>query len=504
METFSSPPVSNSLSDVPKRGWMGLLSDPPAVPVWYAKSKSLPFLAGLLAAAIVAAFTLHLPYSRSLSWPALLGLAFERVLTVSFVCAVTVSVLSPSALHRNKAEFLALIRRSSLVALWLAPLTLFVRENSFLTVMVAATLAVFVVRSLEFSQDSTAPCDYSLLTSLRVDTLPLSLKFGLHTSVIAALCAQVAILSALGDHTILGALLIAMAFCIWTLSFNRIAPHPAWQRSPKTAKLAAPLLLLVVTSLTIIGLLPYLRRVHGSGHIASHHGLSPHRPSGGNSRQPSRASAIPRSDLQRTGGDGDNGIVLWGEKQSYTKLVAPTPILPNALANNGNANPLIIPFDGVYWFFKFPDVQPPSDSRQAHASPENVDIRSTDRRPLSIEAYDHLANLIDLDCCSRIQIAIRNADRYPETVSLELVLLNTTFPNHPFVSLGRATVNSTHPWNLYEKPAPISETLSFVIPARHSLKSFDEMKIVFLLDPARADAGAKIAIDHFVLIPRGL
>jgi hypothetical protein len=30
------------------------------------------------------------------------------------------------------------------------------------------------------------------------------------------------------------------------------------------------------------------------------------------------------------------------------------------------------------------------------------------------------------------------------------------------------------------------------------------MKIVFRLDAFRADDGAKIAIDHFVLIPRGL
>ena len=107
------------------------------------------------------------------------------------------------------------------------------------------------------------------------------------------------------------------------------------------------------------------------------------------------------------------------EKQLHTQLIAPTPIdLTNPPVLGPSSNPLLIPFDGVYWFFKSPDVRPPGTSRQAHASPETVDIRSTDGRPLSIEAHDYLGSLINVDCCSRIQIAVRNADRYPDTVSL--------------------------------------------------------------------------------------
>ncbi len=203
------------------------------------------------------------------------------------------------------------------------------------------------------------------------------------------------------------------------------------------------------------------------------------------------------------GEGGERGIILWGKEQDYTKLVAPNPLLPSSSSSRGNASPLVIPFDGVYWFFKSPDLRPPVGSQQAHTTPDIVDIRSTDRRPLSIEALDHLANLINLDCCSRFQIAIRNADRYPETVSLELQLVNTTLPHTPSVSLGQMMVSSTHAWKLYEKPVAVNETLSFPIPIRRTLRSFDEVKIIFLLDRARADAAARIAIDHFVLIPRG-
>jgi hypothetical protein len=65
-------------------------------------------------------------------------------------------------------------------------------------------------------------------------------------------------------------------------------------------------------------------------------------------------------------------------------------------------------------------------------------------------------------------------------------------------------VRSTRPWKISEQPKPVTETLNFLVPARRSLRRFDEMKIVFRLDRARADAGARIAIDHFVLVPRGL
>ncbi len=50
----------------------------------------------------------------------------------------------------------------------------------------------------------------------------------------------------------------------------------------------------------------------------------------------------------------------------------------------------------------------------------------------------------------------------------------------------------------------MNETLTFPIPSKPSIRRFDEMKIVFRLDAFRADDGAKVAIDHFVLVPRGL
>ncbi len=65
-------------------------------------------------------------------------------------------------------------------------------------------------------------------------------------------------------------------------------------------------------------------------------------------------------------------------------------------------------------------------------------------------------------------------------------------------------VKSTRPWKIYERPQPVGEMLNFQIPPHASLRHFDEVRIIFRLDRARAEAGARIAIDHFVLVPRGL
>ena len=262
-------------------------------------------------------------------------------------------------------------------------------------------------------------------------------------------------------------------------------------------------LAIVITAAGLIQYLPHSFRVRGFGVPSRHH-----------ARQGSPQGRAPRAAWAQKGfehsarppSESDPGIVLWPETQTQTKLVAPTPVFGEALlTGHGSAKPLEIPFNGVYWFFKAPDLHPPKTSRQAHGSPELVNIRSTDRRPLSMEAHDHLGNMLDLDCCSRIQVAIRNADHYPETVSLELVLINTSVPGKPSQSLGTMMVKSTRPWKLYDEPAkPVSETLSFVIPTHASIRRFDEVMVVFRLDAARADAGPKIAIDRFVLVPRGL
>ena len=104
---------------------------------------------------------------------------------------------------------------------------------------------------------------------------------------------------------------------------------------------------------------------------------------------------------------------------------------------------------------------------------------------MEMEAHQKLDLPVDIKCCSEIQLAVRNTDQYPGTISLELILIDTGFPNLP-QSLGTV---------------PAGQVLSFRIPPITTIWKFDEIKVVFHRAQLRADKSARIAIDRFVLVP---
>jgi len=471
----------------------------------------LPPIGGLLAAAGVASLVYRVPLPHSLSLGEVIGSAIGRVLGVLLANALTVWGLCAISQRSRAADARLLILQTSLNALWLAPLVLFIRENSPWALAITAVLVSGIVRSIRLLQvhsladgpvnDQESPVSFpssNAFTLLDSSTFFWRQVFGAG----AALCAQTGAFAALAGYPLKAALLVGTSSAVWTWSFTRDDSRRSSASSQSSSR--ALLLLSLAFVLTAGGLLQYLRPMYGirGFGIPSFAGYAP--PRGDQRGEQGYRKAPQGSNMPAD--EGDPGVVLLPEKQTHTRLVAPTPVIENALlSGHGSTKPLEIPFEGVYWFFRAPDVHPPRTSRQAHGSPEKLDIRSTDRRALSMEAHENLGGMIDLNCCRKIQIAIRNADRYPETVTMELVLINSAAPGKPSQSLGRTMVTSTRHWRLYDKPSsPASETLNFIIPPHASIRRFDEVMVVFRLDAARADAGPKIAIDRFVLIPRGL
>src|SRR5215472_857023 len=414
--------------------------EPVLAPRYRPNSRLWPGLAGVVAAGFVAT-TFSLPPRQIASWTQFLAAALERVLAVSIAAVVTTAALCSLNRRERTPDTDRLLVQVSLIVIWLPSLLLFVREYSPWTILISAIFAATFTRALQAHSSSRSEVE-PLIISLNPDSLPLGLHF-----------------------------------------------------SPQLSAAAAVLAVLF----TIVALLPFVRMKGGIGRSQRHSWeiFATHNGSYKPARIPVREEARPER------GPGSYGILLWPEHETYTKLIAPTPAAETGRYNfSRNSSPLVIPFNGVYWFFQAPDRQPPENSRHAKASPDKVVIRSTDRRPLSIEAHDHLGNLIDLSCCSQVQIAIRNQDRYPDSVSLELVLIDTSLRLKPSESLGRMMVKSTLPWSLYKERPAASETLNFPIPSRPPLRQFDEVKIVFRLDASRADTAARIAIDHLVLVPR--
>jgi hypothetical protein len=216
-----------------------------------------------------------------------------------------------------------------------------------------------------------------------------------------------------------------------------------------------------------------------------------------------RGQAAPRPpDTADTGATGGfPGVILWPEIKPVTTLVAPLPVLGSNPFPGRPAQPLSIPFGGEYWMFRWPYARPPASSFFERGSPSKLAFSSTDHTPLQMEAHQKLETPIDLRCCSRIELEVVNADRFPGTLALELILLNTE-PIRPLsLSLGSVPVVS-RPDVSRDPVLAVRETLDFAVPAEPALDQFDELKIVFRRAGMRADKSARVSVDRFVLLPR--
>lgn len=460
----------------------------------------MPVIAGLLAAGFTAWLISDLPRSRSLGLFDLVETSLVRALIVFLFCATSTYLVGTTiaGLDRRREAHLAL--KTSINGLWLLPLAIFLRMHSPWGMLGAAIFVAGVVRLLSSTADFPSPASDTPAAGL-FRLLPSSgWSWQRASAIFAAFCAQTGALVGLGGYTLSSTLLASAGAAIWAISYPI---SPAQESQPLPTRPASRIAAITVLC-TALALLPFLRislRIPGYGTSPGKHALH-----GFSKVMPRPGADAPPSGDATTGSSGEHtGILLWAPEEKRTKLVAPPPVATaNPLSHGRGIEPLIIPFDGVYWFFKTPDTSPPPSSRQAHGTPEQYEITSADWRPLSMEAHESLGTLIDLDCCSRIRIDIRNRDRFPDTVSLELVLIDTSLPGKPSQSLGSAIVKSTRAWHEDEKPSPINENLDFVIPANHTLHRFDQMMVRFRLDITRSDTGARMAIERFVLIPRGM
>ena len=191
------------------------------------------------------------------------------------------------------------------------------------------------------------------------------------------------------------------------------------------------------------------------------------------------------------------GVILYPQLKPRAALIAPPP---QSIGGAGTAHtePLSIPFNGVYWYWSFPEEKLPATAVRKRGAPDQMSFRSTDGASLWMEAHQNLATAIALKCCRAIQVVIDNADAQPKAIGMELLLRNNAVTGKPFLSLGTQKVSPRAPANA---DAPIAQTVTYDIPSEMKVGKFDEVKVVFHLEWRRRDKSAKVAINRFILIP---
>jgi hypothetical protein len=519
----------------------------------------LPLLLGLLASAIVAFAMCPVPRSQTVSGARALSLAVIYVLVTAGTGAFVLATCGIIVGRRGPG--VSLLRFCS-VAAWMTPVVAFYMRDSLWagsTVLVLAVLGSgFIYRQHLASCDDETP-----LTSDEPEIKQLSQSGSLIPLTFAALLLELGVLFSAVSMARPATVLIGSAVFVISFFHNRIAASNQSRsqfRSQSPARVATTAGLAVV--FVAASLTPYLAmpsRGAGSADTGASTGRSMAK-SGGTSARPklgilrsagslfgsllgykpqpgpadeaSRTRTYPAlqalfggvgtatgsesSSLQKksknrrltalAATDSYPGMILRPEIKDDLRIVAPLARRPvfDENPNQRSADPVSIPFYGAYWFFKASDKTLPADAVESRGDPASTSFKTTDFTPISMEARQNFGSLIDLSCCRAIELVISNGDRRPGTVAVELILSNTRLPGQPRQSLGILPVISTLRWLPGDDRPPVVEVLSFRLPAQTSIQRFDEAIIRFELRSPREQWSAKIAIEKFRLIPRGL
>lgn len=200
------------------------------------------------------------------------------------------------------------------------------------------------------------------------------------------------------------------------------------------------------------------------------------------------------------GPGGFESVILWPFPPKR-QIIPPVPAPINYLGPE-RSRPMLIRFDGAYWYFQPPDKGPGRTAHQAHGTPLGVNIQSSNSIPLMMEAHQRLIGPVRLSRCKEIDVYIQNRDNLPGAISLAVMLRDSGLPNAPSIYLGEREIETSLPAFFSYKAAPVSETLRFAIPASAPIRKFDDITVMLLSDVEHMMVGPKIAIDQFQLFPR--
>lgn len=187
---------------------------------------------------------------------------------------------------------------------------------------------------------------------------------------------------------------------------------------------------------------------------------------------------------------GYSGVILTRPKMPHEIV---TPVLtpnPDSLKNNSQT----IPFDGQYWYYKWPDARPRPDAHVVQGDPTKSRIKSTDNYPIMMEAHQRLPQSVEASCCRTLQLNVTNADAVPGKITLQVQLRDA----HGYVALlGNKVLTSSAVSPMPLHRGPVDETVVFQLPRGMKGKSFDEMTVRVLPESSRSLAAPEVAIKSF-------
>jgi hypothetical protein len=429
----------------------------------------LPVLAGFLSAAVVARILVSIDRYNSFA-PLFVAAAIHVALTVA---ANWLGIQVAGYLFsRNVA---GVSRLSTPAAALLAPLIVCISSGSRLAIPLSGVMAAFAtsvfLQVFNLTGMREAVSTRSAGQGEMFQPLPTRSPSELLSFVGAAMCFQGAILTGVNGKLAIPIAFVSAGSAI--VSWQVVRSQAARSANRLSGKLTFSWLMLV---LAIVLTTRTIRSEFGGGGDETIH---------------------------RTGDAGAGGqywgVMLWTDLPSPDAQQKQTPpISSRSPVFKGIKVPMKIKFSGVYWFFRWPNAKPPSNAAVMTGMPDKIGFHSTDLTPLVMEAHQLLPDHIDIRCCSRIEVTVRNADKYPGPLPVELLLNDSSTPLMRSFSLGRAMVGELE--SFQQKSRDV--TLSFPIPENQPISSFNQITFRFYPEANRRSVSPRIAIRDLTLIPR--
>lgn len=503
VESLPADPLLDDASPYESAASSGLLTLAWPDPFAFRRFFGLMIAAGLVNA-MIAGFVLcclpdpHAPTAASLLMRAI-GYAVVGVL--AGVAGTWVYWWNPSSPFRERSplpfRLYALVCASGWI--WVPAMVLFWDQLSPLTPLVAAVGAYLLASGLRGATDSAfapavpAPIVWSQdvsdlfaesLYRPPAETHGYLIAFGLYAAAWAV--------AERANYTAAALL----AFCAALFAWQRTLPRGASQKNTHIYRRAAVRLAAValpavfVTLWALLGNVLYHQRLQQAHAAAASLG----RNSAG------KKNASTRLEKSGVGLGGYQSVVLWPYPEKK-QIVAPIPLKSQLLAP-GTTRPLIIRFDGSYWYIQPPNKQPGPMGHTAHGTPIDVNIRANNLTPIMMDAHQPLPQPIRVARCREIDVTIENADNRAGLVSLGMLLTDPLSHQKRTLYLGEQPIVSTEPQHFAVKSTPVAETLRFVIPVDAQMLNFSEITVVILPDVEHWFVAPKIAIRQFQLFPR--
>lgn len=455
----------------------------------------VPTIGALLFAGSVVSVVCQIPPLQSLSWMHLIVSAGLYVLASAAASSLGSWVIRAIFREYITAPFGPMVWGITYSAVWMPVLCLLIREDSHWAIFIPPLIAFFVgaylrTQCYEIQGQQITDAEQKNTHKLFQALEPRSLL----PSMLPAVVASVAFQGGLGafwlGHSLIAALLFVVCPTIYFWS------HPSRSRLPSGLKNSrsergSVFIPLFAMLLTVIALTPFLRN---GGVAARFHSLLEE-----NSETDRMSIGDNRLSLNSPSGSY-SGVILLAPPKAHRKPISAPPMKHSILMSR-ITKPVIIPFDGAYWYFKRPDRRPESDARVVHGNPTKENIRSTDWIPISMEAHQYLGSSLSTDCCKEIRVAIQNADNRGGTISLEVLLKDTGAIGTPAQSLGSLVIPSSEARQIAINRQPVNEVLAFPISAKVHERRFDEITVLIKPAKERSLAGPQVAIQEFRLVP---